>query len=225
MSPDDGTGPADPAHILLVDDHPLLRQGIARVLGREPELEVVGEAATVEEAMDAARSLKPDLIVLDLALGDAEGLDAIPRLRQASGGALILVLSMFDEAIYAERCLRAGATGYVMKEEASEVLVEAVRRVLGGEVVVSGAVQERLVRKAAGVKDGGGVEELTDREIQVFLHIGKGRSTREIAEQLHLSVKTVESHRAKIMRKLKVDSAHQLVHRAVVWLHEASRMK
>lgn len=212
------------AGVLLVDDHPLLRQGIARALSREPGLEVVGEAATAEEALEAARRLQPDVVVLDLALGEADGLDAIPRMRRALDGGLVLILSMFDETVYAERCLRAGASGYVMKEEASEVLVDALHRVLDGEVVVSEAMRRRLVRRAAGKDDGSPVEALTDRELQVFRLVGEGRSTREIAEGLGLSVKTIETHRAKIMRKLGLDGAAQLVHRAVSWVQDTEQM-
>lgn len=218
------TRPTGSHRVLLVDDHPLLRQGIARVLGREPNLEVVGEASTVEEALDRARDTLPDLVVLDLGLGEGDGLDAIPRIRRASGDAHILVLSMFDEAVYAERCVRAGASGYIMKEEASEVLIDALRRVVQGEVVVSEAMRRRLVRRAAGQTRGTPLEELTDREIQVFRLVGEGRSTREIAEGLGLSVKTIESHRAKIMRKLGLDSATQLVHRAVGWVQDEEQM-
>lgn len=209
--------------VLLVDDHPLLRQGIARALGSEPDLEVVGEGSTLEEGLEAARELEPDLVILDLGLDESDGLDAIPRIRRAAGGR-VLILSMFDEAVYAERCLKAGASGYVMKEEASEVLVDAVRRVLAGEVVVSDAMRRRLVRRVAGRSDGGSVEELTDRELQVFRLVGEGRSTREIAEGLHLSVKTIETHRAKLMRKLGLENANQLVHRAVSWVQREKQM-
>lgn len=213
-------GPVD-CRVLVVDDHPLIREGIARAVDREADMEVVGQAATAHEAVDATRDLQPAVIILDLALGEADGLEVIPRLKRAAEDTLILVLSMFDEAVYAERCLRAGADGYVMKEEASSTLVDAIRRVCQGETVVSEAVQRRLVER---VRQSGPVgdplESLTDREMQVFRMIGEGRSTREIGEGLHLSVKTVETHRAKIMRKLDLENAHQLMHRAVSWLQE-----
>lgn len=209
--------------VLLVDDHPLLRQGITRVLMDEPDLEVVGQAATVEEALDATRELEPDAVVLDLALGDDDGFDAISRLRRADGRPPILVLSMFDELVYAERCLRAGASGYVMKEEASETLVKAIRTVLQGDVAVSPAVRDRLARRLAGTAAEGPVDSLTDRELQVFRMVGEGRSTREVAEALQLSVKTIETHRSKIMRKLELENATQLLHRAVTWMHEKRR--
>lgn len=215
----EATPPSGPARILLVDDHPLLREGIARAVGRESDMEVVGQAGSAEEALAEARRLQPDLVVLDLALGEADGMDLLPRLRRAAEDALVVILSMFDEAVYAERCLRAGASGYVMKEAASETLVAALRQVLAGEIAVSEDVRARLVRRVAGRSgDSGPVEALTDRELQVFRLLGEGRSTREVAEALHLSVKTIESHRAGIMDKLGLEHANQLVHRAVGWV-------
>ena len=219
--PPDAAGAGFPhgARVLIVDDHPLIRQGVARTLSAEPGLEVAGEAATAAEALAQASELEPDLVVLDLGLGSADGLDLIPRILRATGGAKVLVLSMFDEALYAERCLRAGASGYLMKEAASSTLVDAIREVLAGEIHVSEPVQDRLVRKAAGrAPDSAGVSDLTDRELQVFRMLGEGLSTREVAEGLHLSIKTVESHRAKIMRKLGLEQASQLIHRAVAWV-------
>ena len=207
-----------------MDDHALIREGIARAVADEHDLEVVGEAGSVAAAMEAARELRPDLVVLDLALGSADGLDLIGRLRRTSDGARILVLSMFDEAVYAERCLRAGASGYVMKEEASETLIDAVREVLGGGMHVSPDVARRLDRGGGREHLPAGVEGLTDRELQVFRMLGEGRSTREVADGLHLSVKTVETHRAKIMRKLGLHHASELVHRAVSWVREQQGM-
>jgi len=216
-----GSVPGRPSRVILVDDHPLLRQGIARVLAQESDLEVVGEAATLEGATELAGEVEPDLVLLDLALGDADALEAIPRLKRLSSGGRVLVLSMFDETVYAERCLRAGASGYVMKEEASTTLVDAIRSVLAGEVAVSDEIRRRLVRRMAGKpRDGAPTEDLTDRELQVFRLVGGGRSTREIAEGLHISHKTVESHRTNIMEKLGLEKANQLVHRATLWVQQ-----
>lgn len=209
--------------ILVVDDHPLLRQGVIRVLADEPDLEVVGEVATVEEALDQGRSLEPELVILDLGLAGSDGLHAIPRLRRSGGNPCVLVLSVFDEMVYAERCLRAGAGGYLMKEEASHRLVRAIRTVLAGEVWVSRAVRNQLARRLAGTVREGPAQKLTDRELQVFRMLGEGRSTREIAEALSLSVKTIETHRAKVMRKLALENATQLLHRAVSWVQETRR--
>ena len=214
-----GYGPERPARILLVDDHPLLRQGIARVLTGEAGLTVVAEASDAEEGLDAARSETPDLVILDLALGETDGLDLIPRIRKAAGDAEVLVFSMYDERLYAERCLRAGASGYVMKEEGAETLLEATRAVLAGEIWVSEATRDRVLRRLAGRESAtDAVSQLTDRELEVFRKLGEGASTREVAESMHLSIKTIESHRAKIMRKLDLDHAGQLVQRAVSWV-------
>ena len=185
---------------------------------------MVGEAGSAEEALEQARRLKPDLVLLDLALGHSDGLDLIPRIKRASGDARILVLSMFDETLYAARCLKAGAHGYIMKEAASERLVDAVHTVAAGDIHTSQAVKQRLVRRAAGDVEDGSIQDLTDRELQVFRMIGEGRSTREVAESLGLSVKTIETHRAKLMRKLGVDQASQLVHRAVAWVQDEQGM-
>lgn len=219
-----GFGPDRPARILLVDDHPLLREGIARVLSGEADLSVVAEASDAEEGLEAARAAEPDLIVLDLALGDTDGLDLIPRIRKAAGDAEVLILSMYDERLYAERCLRAGASGYVMKEEGAETLLDAARGVLAGEIRVSEKVRDRVLRRVAG-REGSSdaVSQLTDRELEVFRKLGEGASTRDVAESLKISIKTVETHRAKIMRKLDLDHAAQLVQRAVAWVRTSRR--
>ena len=161
-----------------------------------------------------------DLVVLDLALGDREGLEVLKRIKSGKGDCPVLVLSMFDEKVYAERCLRAGASGYVMKEDGAELLLEAIRTILRGEVFVSQVVKERMVRGLArsGGSAGRTVRDLSDRELQVFRLLGEGLSTREVAERLSLSVKTIESHRARIKEKLGIESASQLVHRAVSWV-------
>ena len=213
-----------PARILLVDDHPLLREGIARVLTREPDLDVVAEASDAEAGLAAARTEGPDLVVLDLALGETDGLDLIPRIRKAAGDAEVLVFSMYDERLYAERCLRAGASGYVMKEEGAETLLEATRSVLAGEIWVSQSVRDRVLRRVAGREEStDAVNQLTDRELEVFRKLGEGASTREVAESMHISIKTVETHRAKIMRKLDLDHAAQLVQRAISWVRSSRR--
>lgn len=210
------------ARILVVDDHAIVRHGLVRLLDAEDDLEVCGEAATRREALEATRRLEPDLAVVDLALEGADGLELIKQLCDESGEIRCLVLSMYDESLYAERSLRAGASGYVMKEEATETLVEAIRSVLAGEIYVSERIMDRILQKLAGrgsrLRESP-LEELTDRELQVFRLLGQGRSTREVAELLHLSVKTIESHRAKIMDKLDLANATQLLHRAIEWVH------
>lgn len=215
--------PEDPARILIVDDHAIVRHGLVRLVENEPGLRVCGEAATIQEAIELVDREEPDLAIVDLALEGADGLELIKRISGQNGRVRSLVLSMYDESLYAERSLRAGASGYVMKEKATQTVIAAIRTVLDGEVHVSDEILDRILRKVAG----GGtdvaespLEALTDRELQVFRLLGEGHSTREVAEILHLSVKTIETHRAKIMRKLDLDNATHLLHRAIAWVQQ-----
>ena len=213
---------AHPARILVVDDHAIVRDGLVRLLNAQDDLDVCDQAAASEKALEAVRRLDLDLAVVDLALEGADGLELIKQICSEDGKIRCLVLSMYDESLYAERALRAGASGYVMKEEATETLVEAIREVLRGEIYVSERIMERILRKLAGRGPGlteSPLEALTDRELQVFRLLGEGHSTREVAELLELSVKTIESHRAKIMNKLDLENATQLLHRAIEWVH------
>ena len=208
--------------IILVDDHPLLRKGLARTIEKEPALNVVGQMDSAEETLGAIEDLAPDLAVVDISLPGMSGMELIKHLQSRMPEVQILVVSRHDETLYAERCIRAGARGYVMKQEAGDDIVHAIQRVLDGRIFVSDTINERLLQSMA---EGGRervmqspLEVLSDRELEVFELTGHGTSTREIAERLHLSVKTVESYRARIKNKLNFDSATELMQRAVQWV-------
>jgi DNA-binding NarL/FixJ family response regulator len=208
--------------IILVDDHPLLRKGLARTIEKEPALNVVGQMDSAEETLGAIEDLAPDLAVVDISLPGMSGMELIKHLQSRMPEVQILVVSRHDETLYAERCIRAGARGYVMKQEAGDDIVHAIQRVLDGRIFVSDTINERLLQSMA---EGGRervmqspLEVLSDRELEVFELTGHGTSTREIAERLHLSVKTVESYRARIKNKLNFDSANELMKHAVQWV-------
>lgn len=207
--------------VLLVDDHPLMRKGLALTLSEAPELEIVGQAADAEEALAAFEKLDPDLAVVDISLPGMGGLELIKHLMAIKPELLVLVVSRHDEMLYAERSIRAGARGYVMKLEAGDKIVEAVRHVLRGGIYMSEEIKDRLLFGAAlGRKDPfqSPLEVLSDRELEVFEMTGRGLTTREIAERLHLSVKTVESYRARIKTKLGLGTAAELMQQAVQWV-------
>lgn len=212
---------------MLVDDHPILRAGLANVLGLEPHLFICGQAGTPHEALSVAEREQPDIAIIDLSLRAGDGIELIKDLRLRCPRARTLVLSMHDEAVYAERALRAGARGYVMKQEKLELLLLAISRVLDGHIYVSEDVAAQAVKRLAGINDGEPsaspgdyVEPLTDRELQVFRLIGRGLGTRLIAESLHLSRKTIESHRENIKAKLQLASGSELVQRAIQWARD-----
>ncbi len=208
------------ARILIVDDHPLLRQGIAELINNEPDLEVCGEAEDPHKAIDAMEKLNPDVIILDISLKGASGIELLKNIKVRFPRLLVLILSMHDESVYAHRALRAGAAGYIMKQEASEKVLVAIRKILSGEVYLSEELGSRMLNRLVGGRsslNGSPIEELSDRELEVFGLIGQGHGTRPIAEKLHLSVKTVESHRAHIKEKLNLKSANELVHHAIQW--------
>ncbi len=210
-----------PARVLIVDDHPLVREGLAARIARYPDLELCGEAEDVPGAMTAVASLDPDVVIVDLSLKRGDGLDLVKRLHLRKNPVAVLVSSMHDEMVYAERVLEAGALGYVDKQEAPEKLIEAIRTVLAGKVYLSARMTERLVARHARGQPGetpSPVSSLTDRELEVFRLIGGGLTTREIAERLGLSVKTIESHRENVKSKLRVRSAAELTHTAVQWV-------
>lgn len=210
--------------ILIVDDHPLVREGLSARISSQPDLEVCGEAATLEEASILIRTLRPTLILLDLALKGGNGLDLIRRMRSRRGEPRVLVVSAYDEALFAERAIRAGAQGYINKQELQASVIEAIRSVLRGEVFLSAELTRRLANQVlAGTAGLRGPKALSNRELQVFERIGRGRSTREIAEELRLSVHTIESHRESIRAKLELRSGTELMQRAVIWALENSR--
>ena len=207
--------------VLIVDDHPIMRQGLAQLINHEPDLIVSGEAENAPAAMKAIAQLRPDLVTVDITLPGKGGLELIKDIRALHPELAMLVVSMHDESLYAERVLRAGARGYIMKQEGGKLLMQAIRQVLDGQIYVSNKMSVRIVETfAAGrpAHEKSPLENLTDREFEVFHLIGEGRGTRQIAEQLHLSVKTVEVHRLHIKEKLKLTNAPSLVRYAVRWV-------
>lgn len=206
--------------VLLVDDHPIVRYGFARLLGTEHDIVVCAEAVDPHTAIEAL-SVAPDVAVVDISLGAGSGIDLIRELKDRLASLHVLVVSMHDELLYAERALRAGASGYVMKHEATDKIVRAIRAVAAGGTFVSEAVSTRLVQRVAtGVAGGGPLDSLTDRELHVLQLLGRGLGTREIAEQLHVSIKTVETYRARLKDKMKLRSGTELVRFAVKWAED-----
>lgn len=206
--------------VMIVDDHPIVRQGLRRLLETESDLEVCGEAETAREAKSMIRELQPDVVVVDVSLAQGDGLELVKDARAHYPHLPMLVLSMHDEAIYAERMLSAGANGYIMKHAASDQFLQALRRVLDGGIYVSEAVGNSMIEKfAAGdaYLSDNPVDSLSNRELQVLHMIGKGLSTRQTADALNLSIKTVESHRQRIKRKLSLRTSAQLMQYAVNW--------
>jgi len=223
----DGTNSA-PAkrRVLIVDDHPRLRDGLAKLINRQHDLICCGEADSVRSAQEAVAGHKPDLLLLDLRLGDADVLELIKVLKAQYPHLVILVISQYDDTLWPERALRAGALGYVVKQEATEEVLGAIRAVLGGNLYVSRSVAGLLVQKFIQNKPEvprSGVESLTDRELQVLRLIGLGWSTREIAGELTLSFKTVESHRENIKHKLGLRDAAHLASHANEWVQSRPR--
>jgi DNA-binding NarL/FixJ family response regulator len=212
-----------PKTIYIVDDHPIVRKGLADLIEQEPSLAVVGEAASADEAIREIPRTPPDLVILDMSLHGTSGLDLLGHLRARVPGIRVLVLSMHDETLYAERAIRAGARGYVMKHEATGSILAAIRKVLAGDIYLSEEMTSRALERAL---VGGSLEPcspldiLSDRELQVFELIGQGNATTQIARKLHLSVKTVETYRAKIKQKLGLSNGIDLVRHAVQWVHE-----
>ena len=207
--------------ILIVDDHPMLRRGLASLIESEPDLAVCGEASTCQAALQAIRQSKPDLVIVDLGLERCDGLDLIKEMKHHHPGTPALVLSMHDESLYAERALRAGARGYVTKQQLDETVLIAIRRLLNGEMYMSEKIGARFTEKfLAGrtLETDSPLAVLSDRELEVFRLIGQGQGTRRIAQRLHLSIKTVESHREHIKHKLTIESGAELARRATLWV-------
>ncbi|MDR3700275.1 MAG: response regulator transcription factor [Candidatus Sulfopaludibacter sp.] len=209
------------ATVLLVDDHPIVRQGLTQLINQEPDLAVCGHAEDAASAFHAIAVHRPDIVVLDISLNGPDGLTVLKEMRMNDPVLPVLVLSMHDESLYAERALRAGANGYIMKQEATERVLEAIRRIRGGEVYVSDRIAKRLLRQVVSSPSAAGkspMEALSDRELTVFRLIGEGRGTREIADDLHVSVKTVESYQAHIKEKLSLSNGRELVQHAIRWV-------
>jgi DNA-binding NarL/FixJ family response regulator len=213
------------ARILVVDDHPIVREGLVRVIDQTTDLLVCAHAENIPRALEAVERSKPDLVVVDISLGGQNGIELIKDIKVRYPALPVLVHSMYDETMYAERCLRVGAKGYVMKQEPPQRLLEGVRRVLKGEVHLSEAMTKQLlcrITSGPGGKGNSPSELLSDRELEVFEMLGRGQRTKEIAELLHLSDKTVQTHREHIKEKLNLNDAVSLVRQAVQWV-EAQR--
>lgn len=209
------------AKVLIVDDHPMVREGISNCLAGQPDLSVCGEAADIKEACEAIDNSCPDLMIVDISLKNGNGIDLIRKIRLRNARIKMLVYSMFDESAYADRALRAGALGYVNKQEPPEKLLEAIRQVLEGKIYISEAMRDRVMRRAiAGNQVAATVpsEVLSDRELEIFRLLGGGLTTRRVAEKLHVSVRTVEAHRENIKQKLGIRNAAELMRHAVEWV-------
>jgi DNA-binding NarL/FixJ family response regulator len=216
---------AEKKSILVVEDHPIVREGIVALLNRQPDLRVVGEAWTHEDAKRMTEGLQPDLVLLDLMLDGTDGLECIRDLRARRIGCKILVLSMHSEEVFAQRALKAGATGYVMKQEATETILTAIEKILQGEIYISQKVSISVFNQF--VQDprrsGRDIDCLTDRELHIFQAIGMGQSTRQISDRLGVSIKTVESHRENIKHKLGLENSVVLVREATLWAQKHCR--
>jgi DNA-binding NarL/FixJ family response regulator len=214
--------------VLIVDDHPIFRNGISQLINHESDLHVCGEICSAAEALSVVEALKPDIVVLDLSIQGTNGIELMKSIRALHPNLPALMVSMHDESIYAERALRAGARGYVMKAAPSEKVIEAIRRVLSGGLYLSEAIGGRLLDtflNGRATTDGTStIEQLSDREIEIFRAVGEGRGTREIARTLFLSVKTVETHRAHIKEKLQLKTAPELVRAAVEWVNREANL-
>lgn len=207
--------------VLIVDDHPVFRHGIMSLINAEPDLVVCGEASSSPTALDAMRTLKPDIALLDISLPGTNGIELIKLMKAEHPRLPLLMLSMHDESLYALRALKAGALGYVMKAEALTHVLDALRKALKGEIYVSPRLSERLIFQAIQSVDGGSgspVDRLSDRELEVLELLGRGFGTKEIAAELHLSVKTIETHRAHIKEKLGFRDAGEMVRFAIDWV-------
>lgn len=207
--------------IFIVDDHPIVRKGLSQLIDQETDLLTCGEASDAESALQILKKLKPDLTIVDISLQGMDGIELTKNIRARYGNLPVLIISMHDESLYAERALRAGARGYIMKQEATEKMMEAIRRVIRGDLYISEKVSAGIVKKFVDGKSkrsSSPEELLSDRELEVFRLVGQGFGTRQIAEELRVSVKTVETYRANIKEKLNLKNARELIKHAVYWL-------
>lgn len=205
--------------VVVVEDHPIVREGFVQLINQEPDLEVVGEGWDINTGLEAFNDKKPDVMLVDISLKNSNGLELIKSLKVLSPYLPILVVSLHNEKIYAERALRAGAKGFIMKEEATENIMAAIRSVLNGTIYLSDTMREILIERIAGTKKetASAIELLSDREFEIFQLIGNGHKTKDIAEKLNLSVKTIEAHKAHIKDKLSIKDATGLIQYAVEW--------
>jgi DNA-binding NarL/FixJ family response regulator len=206
--------------IFIVDDHPIIRQGLTQLINQEPDFAVCGEASDIPSALQAIQAHKPDIVIVDISLGQSSGIRLIEDLLLLYPSIQILVLSMHDESLYAERCFKAGARGYIMKQEPPEKVIFAIKKLLEGELYISDQLSNRLLHKFVAKHadiNSSPIESLSNRELEVFQLIGQGLRTRKIAEQLNLSVKTVETYIDHIKKKMNFDNSHILILHAVQW--------
>lgn len=206
--------------VVLVDDHPLVREGLVNLINQQPGLEVCGEAANEPQALELIGRLLPDVVVVDITLENGSGLELLKNIRAGHPGVQTLVLSMHDESLYAERALHAGARGYIMKREAANKVIAGIQAVHEGELYISDKVKATMAEKFVGGRaaaDASPVEQLSDRELQVFELIGRGQGTRQISEQLHVGFKTVQAYQARIKEKLHLTNATELMRAAMHW--------
>lgn len=206
--------------VVVVDDHPMMREGLIQLISQERDLSVCGEADTAAAALELVARERPKLVLADISLPDKNGLELIKDIQAMEPGTIVLVISMHDESLYAERVLRAGGRGYIMKQEGGKKLLDAIRQVLDGRIYVSDKISARILEIFSGArpKSSSPIDLLTDREFEVFQLIGQGLDVKEIADRLHLSVKTAEVHRANIKQKLKLRSVGDLIRHAVRWI-------
>jgi DNA-binding NarL/FixJ family response regulator len=212
----------DKAKIVIVDDHPIVRQGLKELINHETDLTVCGQAGDAHQAMEIIKSLGPDMVIVDITLKEKNGMELIKDIKVQYPNLPVLALSMHDETLYAERAIRAGARGYIMKQQATEKVVAAIRKVLRGEVYISERMVAKVMGKLAGVKTemaASPLDCLSDRELEVFLMIGKGHGTRQIARKLHLSIKTIETYRSHIKEKLNFADSTELLQYAIQWVN------
>lgn len=213
--------PAQKKSVLIVDDHPILRKGLSMMINQEPDLIVCGEAEDAYSAMEMIDRVNPDMVIVDISLPGVDGVEMLKNIKSRYGDLPALVVSMHDESLFAERALRAGARGYIMKQEALDDVLTAIRRVLNGEIFVSSRITTKMLEKLVEAdvrKAGSPLELLSDRELTVLRLIGQGLSTRQIADSLHLSVKTIESYRMHLKEKLKLSSGTDLLKYAIQWV-------
>jgi DNA-binding NarL/FixJ family response regulator len=206
--------------VLLVDDHPLVREWLANLINEQPDLQVCGEASDAPRAFQLITDTKPAVAIVDISLEGGSGIELIKNVKAHHPQVAMIVLSMHDEALYAERALRAGARGYIMKREATKKILQAIRAVLAGKVYISEKIAEMMTEKFVEGPTSGecSVEQLSDRELEIFQLLGRGMNTRQIADHLHVGFKTVQTYCARIKEKLKLDNATQLLHEAIRWL-------
>ncbi|MGH7875076.1 MAG: response regulator transcription factor [Candidatus Binatia bacterium] len=223
MVPERKPGTKTKRAVFVIDDHPIVREGLTQLINREPDLVVCGHAEYAYEAVKSVELVKPDVAIADISLKGTDGIELIKNLKTRAPALAVLVLSIHDESLYAARALRAGARGYIMKQEATENVLIALRRVLNGEIYLSERMSNKMLQQFVGLSStatGFSIDRLSDRELEVFRLIGEGHGTRRIAEELRLSIKTVESYREHIKDKMTLSDANELVQHAVHWVQQ-----